>query len=67
MTHTNKEEKKWEVTGVMTYAHCFWFDDIQATTRKKAVEIARTRALQMYGNADAEFQEILIDKPILNQ
>lgn len=68
MSSTPKEGKvkNWEVTGVMRYAHTFWYDDIKAATQKEAKEVARKRALLQYNSSAAEFDEMLVDKPIQN-
>lgn len=59
-----KEEKEYEVTGVLTYAHCFSVT-VYARNQKEAREQVKKGINRLIDPAIAEFQEAIIDKPIL--
>ena len=54
--------KSYEITGVMTYAHCFSFE-VEAPNKKIAKEIAKKEAELRIDPAMAEHQTTLIDEP----
>lgn len=58
-------KKKYEITGVIDYAHCFTFE-IEAENLKEAKKIADEEAKRYVDPAMAEMQTILVDKPKLN-
>lgn len=54
--------KKYEINGVMTYAHCYQFEVI-AKNKKEAKMIAEREVERYIDNQVAEFQEYIMDEP----
>ena len=57
--------KTYEFNGVINYAHCFSFE-VEAKTKKEAIKMAEEKVKMCIDPASAEFQDYILDKPILN-
>lgn len=57
--------KKYEINGVVTYAHCYSME-VEASSKKEATKIAESRIhAEVIDNQIAEFQEYIMDEPML--
>lgn len=56
-------KKKYEITGVIEYAHCISFQ-VRATSIIGAKRVAKKMAKMLIDPASAEYQTTLIDEPV---